>query len=78
MADGRRRLMTFFLCHYALLLMGWLLQPARTLKRDTNLVHSCCQLCRVEAGATTRKGPQIPCLCGDKQRGERERRVKFS
>jgi hypothetical protein len=27
----------------------------------TNRDSSCCQLCKVEAGATTRKGPQMSC-----------------
>lgn len=44
---------------------------AHALNRGTNLVHSCCQLCRVEAGATTRKGPHIP------WRYERERIMKM-
>ena len=30
-----------------------------TLNWGINLVTSCCQLCSVEAGATTRNGPQI-------------------
>ena len=34
----------------------WILH---TLNWGTNLLTSCCQLCSVEAGATTRKGPQM-------------------
>ena len=30
-----------------------------TLNAGKNLVHSCCQLCKVEAGDTMRNGPQI-------------------
>lgn len=37
------------------------LMASFTLNLETNLAHSCCQLCRVDAGAITRKGPQIPC-----------------
>lgn len=33
-----------------------------TLNCGTNLLTSCCQLCSVEAGATTRNGPQILCV----------------
>lgn len=35
---------------------------AHTLNCGTNLLTSCCQLCSVEAGATTRNGPQILCV----------------
>ena len=34
-----------------------------TLNWGINLVTSCCQLCSVEAGATTRNGPQILWVC---------------
>ncbi len=34
-------------------------QYGTTLKDGTNRDTSCCQLCRVEAGVMTRKGPQI-------------------
>ena len=34
-----------------------------TLNCGTNLLTSCCQLCSVEAGATTRNGPQMLCVC---------------
>lgn len=33
-----------------------------TLNWGMNLLTSCCQLCSVEAGATTRKGPQMLCV----------------
>lgn len=36
------------------------LQVIRTLNLGTNRVHSCCQLCRVDAGETIKKGPHIP------------------
>lgn len=35
----------------------------QTLNLGTNLAHSCCQLCKVDAGAMTRNGPQIPWAC---------------
>ncbi|KAH3663035.1 hypothetical protein OGATHE_004611 [Ogataea polymorpha] len=37
-------------------------QYGSTLKSGTNLVISCCQLCSVDAGVTTRNGPQILCV----------------
>jgi len=30
------------------------------LRRGTKRASSCCQLCKVDAGAMTRNGPQIP------------------
>ena len=41
-------------CQYELIL--------HTLNWGTNLLTSCCQLCSVEAGATTRNGPQMLCV----------------
>lgn len=36
-------------------------QYGSAFKRGTNRASSCCQLCKVEAGAMTRKGPQRLC-----------------
>ena len=45
---------TVYKCNILIIFM-----KKNTLNWGINLVTSCCQLCSVEAGATTRNGPQI-------------------
>ena len=49
---------TVYKCNILIIFM-----KKNTLNWGINLVTSCCQLCSVEAGATTRNGPQILWVC---------------